>query len=158
MEDDYYSCFLTFFRITPRKFDMVPALQPQSDLGSSSSLTLSKRGTRTSFTFRKIRHEPCRCGEMVVYTEYHISTIIRVLSTVLQSKFLIVFIVLFGEIYLLRASCSQNPLTCIKIHEHIQCWVKVFSPCGIFAALQAKIKMEFLRICIIGSAHCLRVW
>ncbi|XP_022051603.1 alkylated DNA repair protein alkB homolog 8 isoform X2 [Acanthochromis polyacanthus] len=32
------------------------------DLGTQSSLTLSRRGTRTSFTFRKIRHEPCRCA------------------------------------------------------------------------------------------------
>ncbi|XP_069545028.1 alkylated DNA repair protein alkB homolog 8 [Brachyistius frenatus] len=54
--------------ITPRKFDMVPACDPQSParttpgLGTHSNLTLSKRGTRTSFTFRKIRHEPCRCG------------------------------------------------------------------------------------------------
>uniref|UniRef100_UPI0037E70F68 alkylated DNA repair protein alkB homolog 8 n=1 Tax=Semicossyphus pulcher TaxID=241346 RepID=UPI0037E70F68 len=54
--------------ITPRKFDMVPACDPQSpahttpDVGTSSNLTLSKRGTRTSFTFRKIRHEPCRCA------------------------------------------------------------------------------------------------
>lgn len=56
-------------RITPRKFDMVPTCDPQSpahtapDLRTHSNLTLSKRGTRTSFTFRKIRHEPCRCGE-----------------------------------------------------------------------------------------------
>ncbi|KAF3847818.1 hypothetical protein F7725_020846 [Dissostichus mawsoni] len=54
--------------ITPRKFDMVPACEPQSfgdatpDLRTSSNLTLSKRGTRTSLTFRKIRHEPCRCA------------------------------------------------------------------------------------------------
>lgn len=56
-------------RITPRKFDTVPACDPQSpapttpDLRTHSNLTLSKRGTRTSFTFRKIRHDPCRCGE-----------------------------------------------------------------------------------------------
>lgn len=60
----------SFFRITPRKFDMVPACNPQcsadatSDTGTHSNLTLSKRGTRTSFTFRKIRHEPCHCGEI----------------------------------------------------------------------------------------------
>ncbi|KAI4815854.1 hypothetical protein KUCAC02_005981 [Chaenocephalus aceratus] len=54
--------------ITPRKFDMVPACDPQSfgdttpDLRTSSNLTLSKRGTRTSLTFRKIRNEPCRCA------------------------------------------------------------------------------------------------
>ncbi|XP_041851484.1 alkylated DNA repair protein alkB homolog 8 [Melanotaenia boesemani] len=60
------SRYLWTHGITPRKFDMVPACEPHSaahttsDLGSS--LTLSKRGTRTSFTFRKIRHEPCRCA------------------------------------------------------------------------------------------------
>lgn len=60
---------LSLLRITPRKFDMVPTCVPQSpahtapDLRTHSSLTLCKRGTRTSFTFRKIRHEPCRCGE-----------------------------------------------------------------------------------------------
>lgn len=48
---------------------MVPTCDPQSsapttpDVKSHGGLTLSKRGTRTSFTFRKIRHEPCRCGE-----------------------------------------------------------------------------------------------
>ncbi|XP_059186442.1 alkylated DNA repair protein alkB homolog 8 [Centropristis striata] len=62
------SRYLWTHGITPRKFDMVPACDPQSpahatpDLGTQSNLTLSKRGTRTSFTFRKIRHEPCRCA------------------------------------------------------------------------------------------------
>ncbi|KAK1900289.1 Alkylated DNA repair protein alkB like 8 [Dissostichus eleginoides] len=62
------SRFLWTHGITPRKFDMVPACEPQSfgdttpDLRTSSNLTLSKRGTRTSLTFRKIRHEPCRCA------------------------------------------------------------------------------------------------
>ncbi|CAN9511570.1 unnamed protein product [Ophioblennius macclurei] len=59
------SRYLWTHGITPRKFDMVPACDPQSpaaDPGSQSQLTLSKRGTRTSFTFRKIRHEPCRCA------------------------------------------------------------------------------------------------
>ncbi|XP_070762380.1 tRNA (carboxymethyluridine(34)-5-O)-methyltransferase alkbh8 isoform X4 [Enoplosus armatus] len=62
------SRYLWTHGITPRKFDMVPACDPQSpahmtpDLGTRSNLTLSKRGTRTSFTFRKIRHEPCRCA------------------------------------------------------------------------------------------------
>lgn len=54
-------------RITPRKVDMVPAEAPRADAptepGIQSNLTLSRRGTRTSFTFRKIRHEPCHCGE-----------------------------------------------------------------------------------------------
>ncbi|XP_060929378.1 alkylated DNA repair protein alkB homolog 8 [Limanda limanda] len=62
------SRYLWTHGITPRKFDMVPVCDPQSsarsesDLGSNGNLTLSKRGTRTSFTFRKIRHEPCRCA------------------------------------------------------------------------------------------------
>ncbi|XP_033486468.2 tRNA (carboxymethyluridine(34)-5-O)-methyltransferase alkbh8 [Epinephelus lanceolatus] len=62
------SRYLWTHGITPRKFDTVPACDPQSlahttpDLGTHSNLTLSKRGTRTSFTFRKIRHEPCCCA------------------------------------------------------------------------------------------------
>ncbi|XP_031153105.1 alkylated DNA repair protein alkB homolog 8 [Sander lucioperca] len=61
------SRYLWTHGITPRKFDMVPVCDPQSpahtpDLGTRSNLTLYKRGTRTSFTFRKIRHEPCRCA------------------------------------------------------------------------------------------------
>uniref|UniRef100_A0A3Q4H912 AlkB homolog 8, tRNA methyltransferase n=1 Tax=Neolamprologus brichardi TaxID=32507 RepID=A0A3Q4H912_NEOBR len=63
------SRYLWTHGITPRKFDMVPACEQQSpdhvtpEPGTRSNLTLSKRGTRTSFTFRKIRPEPCRCGE-----------------------------------------------------------------------------------------------
>ncbi|KAM9359812.1 tRNA (carboxymethyluridine(34)-5-O)-methyltransferase alkbh8 [Symphorus nematophorus] len=62
------SRYLWTHGITPRKFDMVPACDPQSpahttpDHVTHGNLTLSKRGTRTSFTFRKIRHEPCRCA------------------------------------------------------------------------------------------------
>ncbi|XP_044059506.1 alkylated DNA repair protein alkB homolog 8 [Siniperca chuatsi] len=62
------SRYLWTHGITPRKFDMVPACDPQSpahttpDLRTRGNLTLSKRGTRTSFTFRKIRREPCRCA------------------------------------------------------------------------------------------------
>ncbi|CAJ1065618.1 LOW QUALITY PROTEIN: alkylated DNA repair protein alkB homolog 8 [Xyrichtys novacula] len=62
------SRYLWTHGITPRKYDMVPACDPQSpahtmaDLGAHSNLTLSKRGTRTSFTFRKIRHKPCDCA------------------------------------------------------------------------------------------------
>lgn len=52
------------FRITPRKFDTVPSDDPQSS-ATPTHLTLTKRGTRTSFTFRRIRHEPCRCGEIL---------------------------------------------------------------------------------------------
>ncbi|XP_037534400.1 alkylated DNA repair protein alkB homolog 8 [Nematolebias whitei] len=60
------SRYLWTHGITPRKFDLVPACTPQShtppDVGTQSGLTLSKRATRISFTFRKIRHEPCRCA------------------------------------------------------------------------------------------------
>ncbi|XP_061684308.1 alkylated DNA repair protein alkB homolog 8 [Syngnathoides biaculeatus] len=61
------SRYLWTHGITPRKFDMVPACDsqrqtPTCDLGAVNQLTLSKRGTRTSFTFRKIRREPCCCA------------------------------------------------------------------------------------------------
>ncbi|XP_014848476.1 alkylated DNA repair protein alkB homolog 8 [Poecilia latipinna] len=62
------SRYLWTHGITPRKFDLVPACETRSadhsepDLDSHGDLTLSKRGTRTSFTFRKIRHEPCCCA------------------------------------------------------------------------------------------------
>ncbi|XP_041652260.1 alkylated DNA repair protein alkB homolog 8 [Cheilinus undulatus] len=62
------SRYLWTHGITPRKYDMVPAFDPQfpplttTEIGTHSNLTLSKRGTRTSFTFRKIRHEPCDCA------------------------------------------------------------------------------------------------
>ena len=155
VDNDYYSCFLSPFRITPRRFDMVPASEPQSaaqttcDLRTHSGLTLSKRGTRTSFTFRKIRHEPCRCGEIVGSKTAQLS-----LSEYCDTnKFLTNLIVLFGEINILRASCSQDSFTCIKTCRAHP--VKVFSPFGIPADLQAEIKMEFLGICIIGMIHIL---
>ncbi|XP_057695539.1 alkylated DNA repair protein alkB homolog 8 isoform X2 [Corythoichthys intestinalis] len=62
------SRYLWTHGITPRKFDMVPAWDQHfstpttCDHGALNHLTLSKRGTRTSFTFRKIRHEPCCCA------------------------------------------------------------------------------------------------
>ncbi|XP_056229182.1 alkylated DNA repair protein alkB homolog 8 [Seriola aureovittata] len=62
------SRYLWTHGITPRKFDVVPACDPESpahttsDLEPNRNLTLSKRGTRTSFTFRKIRHELCCCA------------------------------------------------------------------------------------------------
>ncbi|CAG6004501.1 unnamed protein product [Menidia menidia] len=62
------SRYLWTHGITPRKFDLVPANEQHdaphgtAEPGTPSSLTLSKRGTRTSFTFRKIRHAPCRCA------------------------------------------------------------------------------------------------
>ncbi|XP_074535698.1 tRNA (carboxymethyluridine(34)-5-O)-methyltransferase alkbh8 [Halichoeres trimaculatus] len=58
------SRYLWTHGITPRKFDTLPACDPQpsADFGTHSNLTLSKRGTRTSFTFRKIRNTPCDCA------------------------------------------------------------------------------------------------
>ncbi|KAG8452956.1 hypothetical protein GDO86_004674 [Hymenochirus boettgeri] len=59
------SRYLWTHGITPRKFDVVQASEPQA-VGTVSDnidkLTLSKRNTRTSFTFRKIRHTPCDCA------------------------------------------------------------------------------------------------
>ncbi|XP_029629567.1 alkylated DNA repair protein alkB homolog 8 isoform X2 [Salmo trutta] len=62
------SRYLWTHGITPRKFDLVPACDPKSpaavtsDLSNHSNLTLSRRGTRTSLTFRKVRRTPCDCG------------------------------------------------------------------------------------------------
>ncbi|KAM5183775.1 tRNA (carboxymethyluridine(34)-5-O)-methyltransferase ALKBH8 isoform 1-T1 [Callospermophilus lateralis] len=59
------SRYLWTHGITPRKFDTVQASEHYksgiitSDIGD---LTLSKRGIRTSFTFRKVRHTPCNCS------------------------------------------------------------------------------------------------
>ncbi|KAM9431905.1 tRNA (carboxymethyluridine(34)-5-O)-methyltransferase alkbh8 isoform 2-T2 [Clarias gariepinus] len=51
--------------ITPRKFDMVPASAAERSgvvNFDPRDLTLNQRRTRTSFTFRKIRHTPCDCA------------------------------------------------------------------------------------------------
>ncbi|KAL0973435.1 hypothetical protein UPYG_G00203600 [Umbra pygmaea] len=62
------SRYLWTHGITPRKFDVVPAIAPKSpaavtsDLKDHSNLTLSRRGTRTSLTFRKVRRTPCDCA------------------------------------------------------------------------------------------------
>ncbi|XP_056122184.1 alkylated DNA repair protein alkB homolog 8 [Rhinichthys klamathensis goyatoka] len=59
------SRYLWTHGITPRKFDVVPVLEAggsgvmTSDL---SNLTLSRRGTRISLTFRKICQTPCNCA------------------------------------------------------------------------------------------------
>lgn len=59
------SRYLWTHGITPRKFDTVQASEQfkggivTSDIGD---LTLSKRGVRTSFTFRKVRRVPCNCS------------------------------------------------------------------------------------------------
>ncbi|KAK6485955.1 alkylated DNA repair protein alkB-like protein 8 [Huso huso] len=59
------SRYLWTHGITPRKFDVVPASEADepgtvsSDIGD---LTINKRETRTSFTFRKVRRTPCDCA------------------------------------------------------------------------------------------------
>ncbi|XP_037697248.1 alkylated DNA repair protein alkB homolog 8 isoform X2 [Choloepus didactylus] len=63
------SRYLWTHGITPRKFDTVQASKSRksgtitSDVGD---LTLSKRGIRTSFTFRKVRQTPCNCNYPLV--------------------------------------------------------------------------------------------
>ncbi|XP_051676045.1 alkylated DNA repair protein alkB homolog 8 isoform X5 [Oryctolagus cuniculus] len=62
------SRYLWTHGITPRKFDTIQASEHHksgiitSDVGD---LTLSKRGIRTSFTFRKVRRTPCNCSYYV---------------------------------------------------------------------------------------------
>ncbi|KAJ0022169.1 hypothetical protein NQD34_009659 [Periophthalmus magnuspinnatus] len=61
------SRYLWTHGITPRKFDMVPTADSDCPIRTVSNLaqnklTLNKRDTRTSFTFRKIRHESCNCA------------------------------------------------------------------------------------------------
>uniref|UniRef100_A0A4W4FIU1 tRNA (carboxymethyluridine(34)-5-O)-methyltransferase n=1 Tax=Electrophorus electricus TaxID=8005 RepID=A0A4W4FIU1_ELEEL len=59
------SRYLWTHGITPRKFDVVPASKDEGSgvvTSDPSNLTLSRRGTRTSFTFRKVRHTPCDCA------------------------------------------------------------------------------------------------
>ncbi|XP_028904008.1 alkylated DNA repair protein alkB homolog 8 isoform X1 [Ornithorhynchus anatinus] len=51
--------------ITPRKLDVIQASEGQKCgiiTGDVGDLTLSKRGVRTSFTFRKVRQTPCACA------------------------------------------------------------------------------------------------
>ena len=59
---------LLFRRITPRKFDVIheeDRKDSQSECNATtatSGITLHKRGTRLSFTFRKVRGSPCNCN------------------------------------------------------------------------------------------------
>ncbi|XP_073518293.1 tRNA (carboxymethyluridine(34)-5-O)-methyltransferase ALKBH8 isoform X2 [Phyllobates terribilis] len=51
--------------ITPRKFDVIQISEGEkveTVSRNAGELTLSRRGTRTSFTFRKIRHGSCKCA------------------------------------------------------------------------------------------------
>ncbi|KAM8975182.1 tRNA (carboxymethyluridine(34)-5-O)-methyltransferase ALKBH8 [Pelodytes ibericus] len=59
------SRYLWTHGITPRKFDVVQISNGQkvgTISGNMKELTLNKRGTRTSFTFRTIRQTPCDCA------------------------------------------------------------------------------------------------
>uniref|UniRef100_A0A8C5PZK3 tRNA (carboxymethyluridine(34)-5-O)-methyltransferase n=1 Tax=Leptobrachium leishanense TaxID=445787 RepID=A0A8C5PZK3_9ANUR len=59
------SRYLWTHGITPRKFDVVQASERQkirTISRNTEELTLSKRGTRTSFTFRKVRRNACKCA------------------------------------------------------------------------------------------------
>ncbi|XP_059959952.1 alkylated DNA repair protein alkB homolog 8 isoform X1 [Mesoplodon densirostris] len=59
------SRYLWTHGITPRKFDTVQASRSHKSgiiTGDVEDLTLSKRGIRTSFTFRKVRQTPCNCS------------------------------------------------------------------------------------------------
>ncbi|KAJ8280443.1 hypothetical protein GJAV_G00054620 [Gymnothorax javanicus] len=59
------SRYLWTHGITPRKFDVVPtgdAASPGPVTSDPADLTLSKRGTRTSFTFRRVRRAACDCA------------------------------------------------------------------------------------------------
>lgn len=97
--------------ITPRKQDIVPTpaaqtqhdhSQPTSDHASDDGsdviatggqrLTLSYRETRTSFTFRRLLHEPCKCGENITpfYVLFRIIT--RILWSIRGIKFRVVYI------------------------------------------------------------------
>ncbi|XP_043928540.1 alkylated DNA repair protein alkB homolog 8 [Protopterus annectens] len=59
------SRFLWSHGITPRKLDVVQATENQMSravINDIRDLTLNKRETRTSFTFRKVRRTACNCG------------------------------------------------------------------------------------------------
>ncbi|XP_070283033.1 tRNA (carboxymethyluridine(34)-5-O)-methyltransferase ALKBH8 isoform X1 [Myotis yumanensis] len=63
------SRYLWTHGITPRKFDTVQASKGHKSgiiTGDVGDLTLSKRGIRTSFTFRKVRQTPCDCSYPLV--------------------------------------------------------------------------------------------
>ncbi|XP_018591693.1 alkylated DNA repair protein alkB homolog 8 isoform X3 [Scleropages formosus] len=59
------SRYLWTHGITPRRLDIVPARDAERSVAVTPDpcdLTLNERGTRTSFTFRKVRHMPCDCA------------------------------------------------------------------------------------------------
>lgn len=60
------SRYLWTHGITPRKSDVVSAPGSLEAELAQQRLTLLKRGTRTSFTFRAVRHTPCNCSKSYV--------------------------------------------------------------------------------------------
>ncbi|NXS08907.1 ALKB8 protein, partial [Neodrepanis coruscans] len=59
------SRYLWTHGITPRKYDIIQASELGQKVGTITAhvgdLTLNRRETRTSFTFRKVRRSPCNC-------------------------------------------------------------------------------------------------
>ncbi|KFQ29801.1 PREDICTED: alkylated DNA repair protein alkB homolog 8, partial [Merops nubicus] len=59
------SRYLWTHGITPRKYDVIQASELRKKVGAitadAGDLTLNRRETRTSFTFRKVRRNPCNC-------------------------------------------------------------------------------------------------
>ncbi|XP_074906100.1 tRNA (carboxymethyluridine(34)-5-O)-methyltransferase ALKBH8 isoform X2 [Buteo buteo] len=59
------SRYLWTHGITPRKYDIIQASELGQKVGTITAdvgdLTLNRRETRTSFTFRKVRRNPCNC-------------------------------------------------------------------------------------------------
>ncbi|KAM8820382.1 tRNA (carboxymethyluridine(34)-5-O)-methyltransferase ALKBH8 [Eudromia elegans] len=59
------SRYLWTHGITPRKYDVIQASELGQKIGTitadAGDLTLHRRETRTSFTFRKVRRSPCNC-------------------------------------------------------------------------------------------------
>ncbi|NXX77652.1 ALKB8 protein, partial [Urocolius indicus] len=59
------SRYLWTHGITPRKYDVIQASELGQKVGTitadAGDLTLNRRETRTSFTFRKVRRGPCSC-------------------------------------------------------------------------------------------------
>ncbi|XP_027568546.2 alkylated DNA repair protein alkB homolog 8 isoform X2 [Pipra filicauda] len=59
------SRYLWTHGITPRKYDIIQASELGQKVGTITAdvgdITLNRRETRTSFTFRKVRRNPCNC-------------------------------------------------------------------------------------------------
>lgn len=64
------SRYLWTHGITPRKSDVVGAAGSLEAELTQQRLTLLKRGTRTSYTFRTVRHTPCDCSKSFVVIRF----------------------------------------------------------------------------------------